>query len=183
MKLLWVLLVIRCASLSHTQGIAAGVCDDWLLVSSCNPCVHSTIQPSGSVVTTLGGDARFQCIPTTSQDNVQWLMNSSAALLNRNIELGNAVFTRVQYDFVYWFLDLVNLTSNYNHTEIQCSTPATGITSSPALLLLQGYVTYLHIRGACMSEMSITMVINEHILIMRINIPNILHDLRLKNYF
>ena len=141
MKLLWVLLVIQCASLSHTQGIAAGVCDDWLLVSSCNPCVHSTIQPSGSVVTTLGGDARFQCIPTTSQDNVQWLMNSSAALLNGSIELGNAVVTRVPFSdtIILWFLDLVNLTSNYNHTVIQCSTPATGITSPPALLLLQGY--------------------------------------------
>ena len=145
MKLLWVLLVIQCASLSHTQGIAAGVCDDWLLVSSIL-VFTVTIQPSGSVVTTLGGDARFQCIPTTSQDNVQWLMNSSAALLNESIELGNAVVTRVQFtgsDTVVWFLDLVNLTPNYNHTEIQCSTPATGITSPPAQLLLQGHVTYL----------------------------------------
>ena len=84
--------MIQCASLSHTQGIAAGVCDDWLLVSSI--LVFTVIiQPSGSVVTTLGGDARFQCIPTTSQD--QWLMNSSAALLNDIIELGNAVVTRV----------------------------------------------------------------------------------------
>ena len=33
-----------------------------------------------------------------------------------------------------------------------------------------------------MSEMSITMVINEHILIMRINIANILYNLGLKNY-
>ena len=65
MKLLWVLLVIQCASLSHTQGIAAGVCDDWLVFTV-------TIHPSGSVVTTLGGDLRFQCIPTTSQDNVQY---------------------------------------------------------------------------------------------------------------
>ena len=56
MKLLWVLLVIQCASLSHTQGIAAGVCDDWLLVSSIL-VFTVTIQPSGSVVTTLGGDA------------------------------------------------------------------------------------------------------------------------------
>ena len=96
MKLLWVLLVIQCASLSHTQGIAAGVCDDWLLVSSIL-VFTVTIQPSGSVVTTLGGDARFQCIPTTSQDNVQWLMNSSAALLNESIELGNAVVTHVQF--------------------------------------------------------------------------------------
>ena len=85
MKLLWVLLVIQCASLSHTQGIAAGVCDDdWLSIL----VFTVTIQPSGSVVTTLGGDARFQCIPTTSQDNVQWLMNSSATLLNESIELG-----------------------------------------------------------------------------------------------
>ena len=105
-----------------------------------------TIQPSGSVVTTLGGDARFQCIPTTSQDNVQWLMNSSAALLNESIELGNAVVTRVPFSdtIILWFLDLVNLTPNYNHTVIQCSTPATGITSPPVLLLLQGYVTCLH---------------------------------------
>ena len=139
MKLLWVLLVIQCASLSHTQGIAAGVCDDWLLVSSIL-VFTVTIQPSGSVVTTLGGDARFRCIPTTSQDNVQWLMNSSAALLNESIELGNAVVTRVQIsdiDIILWFLDLVNLTSNYNHTEIQCSTPATGTTSSSAELVLQ----------------------------------------------
>ena len=141
MKLLWVLLVIQCASLSHTQGIAAGVCDDWLLVSSIL-VFTVTIQPSGSVVTTLGGDARFQCIPTTSQDNVQWFMNSSAALLNESIELGNAVVRSVSFgSTVLWFLDLVNLTPNYNHTEIQCSTPATGITSSPVLLLLQGYVT------------------------------------------
>ena len=96
-----------------------------------------TIQPSGSVVTTLGGDARFQCIPTTSPDNVQWLMNSSAALLNESIDLGNAVVTRI----CSMVLDLVNLTPNYNHTEIQCSIPATGITSPPVLLLLQGYVT------------------------------------------
>ena len=150
MKLLWVLLVIQCASLSHTQGIAAGVCDDWLLVSDDWLLVSSilvftvTIQPPGSVVTTLGGDVRFQCIPTTPQDNVQWLMNSSAALLNESIELGNAVVTRVPFSStVAWFLDLVNLNPNYNHTEIQCSTPATGITSSPVLLLLQGYVTYL----------------------------------------
>ena len=54
-------LVIQCASLSHTQGIAAGVCDDWLLVSSIL-VFTVTIQPSGSVVTTLGGDARIQCI-------------------------------------------------------------------------------------------------------------------------
>ena len=102
-----------------------------------------TILPFGSVVATLGGDARFQCIPTTPQDNVQWLMNSSAALLNESIELGNAVVTRVPFSdaIILWFLDLVNLTPNYNHTVIQCSTPATGITSSPALLLLQGYVT------------------------------------------
>ena len=61
-----------------------------------------TIQPSGSVVTTLGGDARFQCIPTTSQDNVQWLMNSSAAFLN---ELGNAVVTRVPFSStVIWLI-------------------------------------------------------------------------------
>ena len=146
MKLLWVLLVIQCASLSHTQGIAAGVCDDWLLVSSIL-VFTVTIQPSGSVVTTLGGDARFRCIPTTSQDNVQWLMNSSAALLNESIELGNAVVTRVPFNvtgsasiIIIWFLDLVNLNPNYNHTEIQCSTPATGITSPPVLLLLQGYV-------------------------------------------
>ena len=101
-----------------------------------------TIQPSGSVVTTLGGDARFQCRPTTSQDNVQWLMNSSAALLNESIELGDAVVTRVPFSStVAWLLDLVNLTSNYNHTEIQCSTPATGITSPRVTVLLQGYVT------------------------------------------
>ena len=138
MKLLWVLLVIQCASLSHTQGIAAGVCNDWLLVSSIL-VFTVTIQPSGSVVTTLGGDARFQCIPTTSQDNVQWLMNSSAALLNESIELGNAVVTRVPFSdtIILWFLDLVNLTPNYNHTEIQCSIPATGISPS-AELLLQG---------------------------------------------
>ena len=137
MKLLWVLLVIQCASLSHTQGIAAGVCDDWLLVSSIL-VFTVTIQPSGSVVTTLGGDARFQCIPTTSQDNVQTLMNSSAALLNESIELGVAVVTRVPFSStVAWF----NLTPNYNHTLIQCSTPATGITSPPVLLLLQGHVT------------------------------------------
>ena len=148
MKLLWVLLVIQCASLSHTQGIAAGVCDDWLLVSSIL-VFTVTIQPSGSVVTTLGGDARFQCIPTTSQDNVQWLMNSSAALLNESIELGNAVVTRAVFngsDTVVWFLDLANLTPNYNHTEIQCSTPATGITSPPVLLLLQGHVTCLYVH-------------------------------------
>ena len=150
MKLLWVLLVIQCASLSHTQGIAAGVCDDWLLVSSIL-VFTVTIQPSGSVVTTLGGDARFQCIPTTSQDNVQWLMNSSAALLNESIELRNAVVTRVPFNvtgsdstIIIWFLNLVNLTPNYNHTEIKCSTPATGFISLPVLLLLQGYVTYLH---------------------------------------
>ena len=144
MKLLWVLLVIQCASLSHTQGIAAGVCDDWLLVSSIL-VFTVTIQPSGSVVTTLGGDARFQCIPTTSQDNVQWLMNSSAALLNESIELGDAVVRSGSFgSTVLWFLDLVNLTSNYNHTVIQCSTPATGITSPSVLLLLQGYVTCLH---------------------------------------
>ena len=100
------------------------------------------IQPSGSVVTTLGGDERFRCIPTTSQDNVQWLMNSSAALLNESIELGDAVVTHGSFDI--WFLDLVNLTPNYNHTVIQCSTPATGITSPPVLLLLQGYVACLH---------------------------------------
>ena len=141
MKLLWVLLVIQCASLSHTQGIAAGVCDDWLLVSSIL-VFTVTIQPSGSVVTTLGGDVRFQCTPTTSQDNVQWLMNSSAALLNESIDLGNSVVIRGSFgSIVLWFLDLVNLTPNYNHTEIQCSTPATGITSPPVLLLLQGYVT------------------------------------------
>ena len=141
MKLLWVLLVIQCASLSHTQGIAAGVCDDWLLVSSIL-VFTVTIQPSGSVVTTLGGDARFQCM-ATSQDNVQWLMNSSAALLNESIELGNAVVTRVPFSdtIILWFLNLVNLTPNYNHTVIQCSTPATGITSSPVPLLLQGHVT------------------------------------------
>ena len=144
MKLLWVLLVIQCASLSHTQGIAARVCDDWLLVSSIL-VFTVTIQPSGSVVTTLGGDARFQCIPTTSQDNVQWIMNSSAALLNESIELGNAVVIRGSFgSTVLLFLDLVNLTSNYNHTVIQCSTPGTGITSPPVLLLLQGYVTCLH---------------------------------------
>ena len=97
-------LVIQCASLSHTQGIAAGVCDDWLLVSSIL-VFTVTIQPSGSVVTTLGGDARFQCIPTTSQDNVQWLMNSSAALLNESIELGNAVVTRVPFSStVIWLI-------------------------------------------------------------------------------
>ena len=142
MKLLWVLLVIQCASLSHTQGIAAGVCDDRLLVSSIL-VFTVTIQPSGSVVTTLGGDAMFQCIPTTSQDNVQWLMNSSVALLNESIELGNAEVIRVPLHdtFILWFLDFVNLTPNYNHTEIQCSTPATGFTSPPVLLLLQGYVT------------------------------------------
>ena len=147
MKLLWVLLVIQCASLSHTQGIAAGVCDDWLLVSSIL-VFAVTIQPSGSVVTTLGGDARFRCIPTTSQDNVQWLMNSSAALLNDSIELGNAVVTRVPFSdtIILWLLDLVNLTPNYNHTEIQCSTPATGITSPSVLLLLQGYVTCLYVH-------------------------------------
>ena len=145
MKLLWVLLVIQCASLSHTQGIAAGVCYDWLLVSSIL-VFTVTIQPFGSMVTTLGGDARFQCIATTSQDNVQWLMNSSGALLNESIELGDAVVTRVPVSdtIILSFLDLVNLTPNYNHTEIQCSTPATGITSSPVLLLLQGYVTCLH---------------------------------------
>ena len=143
MKLLWVLLVIQCASLSHTQGIAAGMCDDWSLVSSIL-VFTVTIQPFGSVVTTLGGDASFQCgLPTTSQDNVQWLMNSSAALLNESIELGNAVVTRIpvsDIDTILWFLDLVNLTSIYNHTEIQCSTPATntGTTSSSAELLLQG---------------------------------------------
>ena len=104
-----------------------------------------TIQPSGSVVTTLGGDVRFRCIPTTSQDNVQWLTNSSAAILNESIELGNAVVIRGSFgSTVLWFLDLVNLTPNYNLTEIQCSTPATGITSPPVLLLLQGYVTCLH---------------------------------------
>ena len=104
-----------------------------------------TIQPSGSVITTLGGDANFRCIPPSPQDNVQWLMNSSAAFLNDSIELGNAVETHVPFSStVAWFLDLVNLTSNYNHTEIQCSTPATGITSPPVLLLLQGYVTCLH---------------------------------------
>ena len=85
--------MIQCASLSHTQGIAAGVCDDWLLVSSIL-VFTVTIQPSGSVVTTLGGDVSLLCIPTTPQDNVQWLMNSSAALLNESIELGNAVVTR-----------------------------------------------------------------------------------------
>ena len=144
MKLLWVLLVIQCASLSHTQGIAAGVCDDWLLVSSIL-VFTVTIQPSGSVVTTLGGDANLLCIPPASQDNVQWLMNSSAALLNDSIELGNAVVTRIPFSStVAWLLNLVNLTSSYNHTEIQCSTPATGITSPPVLLLLQGYVTCLH---------------------------------------
>ena len=80
-------------------------------------------------------------LPRTSQDNVQWLMNSSAALLNESIELGNAVVTRIPFSStVLWFLDLVNLTPNYNHTVTQCSTPATGITSSPVLLLLQGYV-------------------------------------------
>ena len=64
-----------------------------------------TIQPSGSVVTTLGGDARFQCIPTTSHDNVQWLMNSSAALLNESIELhGVAVVTRVLLYYGSWIL-------------------------------------------------------------------------------
>ena len=141
MKLLWVLLVIQCASLSHTQGIAAGVCDDWLFILSSILVFTVTIQPSGSVVTTLGGDASFQCIPTTSQDNVQWLMNSSAALLNESIELGNAEVIRGSFgNTVLLFLDLVNLTPNYNHTEIQCSTPATGITSPPVLLLLQGYV-------------------------------------------
>ena len=111
-----------------------------------------TIQPSGSVVTTLGGDARFQCIATTSQDNVQWLMNSSVALLNESIELGNAVVTRVPFSdtIILWLLDLVNLTTNYNHTVIQCSTPATGFTSLPVLLLLQGYVTCLH--KECLQE-------------------------------
>ena len=106
MKLLWVLVVIQCASLSHTQGIAAGVCDDWFLVSSIF-VFTVTIQPSGSVVTTLGGDARFQCIPTTSQDNVQCLMNSSAALLNESIELENAVVIRGSFgSTVLLFLDL-----------------------------------------------------------------------------
>ena len=141
MKLLWVLLVIQCASLSHTRGIAAGVCDDWSLVSSIL-VFTVTIQPFGSVVTTLGGDTRFRCIPpTASQDNVQWLMNSSAALLNDSIELGNAVVTRVPFsdNITLWFLDLVNLTPNYNHTLIQCSTP-TSDTSPPVQLLLQGYV-------------------------------------------
>ena len=81
----------------------------------------------------------------TMQDNVQWLMNSSAALLNESIELRNAVVIRGSFgSTVLWFLDLVSLTSNYNHTVIQCSTPATGITSLPVLLLLQGYVTCLH---------------------------------------
>ena len=124
------------------------MCDDWLLVSSIL-VFTVTIQPSGSVVTTLGGDERFRCIPTTLQDNVQWLMNSSAALLNESIELGVAVVTRVSFSdtIILWFLDLVNLTPNYNHTviQLQCSTPATGITSPPVLLLLQGYVTCLHI--------------------------------------
>ena len=142
--------MIQCASLSHTQGIAAGVCDDWLLVSSIILVFTVTIQPSGSVVTTLGGDARFQCIPTRSQDNVQWLMNSSAALLNDSIELGNAVVERVPFSStVAWLLDLVNLTSNYNHTEIQCSTPATSVTSPTVLLLLQGYNYVIDIR--CLS--------------------------------
>ena len=145
MKLLWVLLVIQCASLSHTQGIAAGVCDDWSLVSSIlvfTVTIQPSGEPSGSVATTLGGDTRFRCIlPTASQDNVQWLMNSSAALLNDSIELGNAVVTRVPFSdtIILWFLDLVNLTPNYNHTVIQCSTP-TSDTSPPVLLLLQGYV-------------------------------------------
>ena len=95
-----------CISVTYTRYIAAGVCDDWLLVSSIL-AFTVTIQPSGSVVTTLGGDARFQCIPTTSQDNVQWLMNSSAALLNESIELENAVVTRVPFSStVVWFLDL-----------------------------------------------------------------------------
>ena len=142
--------MIQCASLSHTQGIAAGVCDDWLLVSSIL-VFPVTIQPSGSVVTTLGGDARFQCIPTTSQDNVQWLMNSSAALLNESIELGNAEVIRGSFgSTVLLFLDLVNLTPNYNHTEIQCSTPATGTTSPSAELLLQGsHKVICSISGSC----------------------------------
>ena len=143
MKLLWVLLVIQCASLSHTQGIAAGVCDDWLLLVSSILVFTVTIQPSGSVVTTLGGDASLLCIPTTPQDNVQWLMNSSVALLNDSIELGNAVVTRTPImgtTIIQWNLSLVNLTPNYNHTVIQCSTPAAG-TSPSVVLLLQGYVT------------------------------------------
>ena len=127
-----------CISVTYTRYSRKS----WLLVSSIL-AFTVTIQPSGSVVTTLGGDARFQCIPTTSQDNVQWLMNSSAALLNESIELGNAVVTRVPFSdtIILWFLDLVNLTPNYNHTVIQCSKPATRITSPPILLLLQGYVT------------------------------------------
>ena len=108
-----------------------------------NPVFIVTIQPSGSVVTTLRGDANFRCIPPSPQDNVQWLMNSSAALLNESIELGDAEVTRVPFSdtIILWLLDLVNLTPNYNHTVIQCSTPATGITSPPVLLLLQGYMT------------------------------------------
>ena len=39
-------------------------------------------------------------IPTTSQDKVQWLMNSSAALLNESIELGDAVVTRVPFSSI-----------------------------------------------------------------------------------
>ena len=85
-----------CISVTYTRYIAAGVCDDWLLVSSIL-VFTVTIQPSGNVVTTLGGDARFQCIATTPQDNVQWLMNSSAALLNESIELGNAEVIRVSF--------------------------------------------------------------------------------------
>ena len=95
------------------------------------------------MVTTLGGDVSLLCIPITPQDNVQWLMNSSAALLNDSIELGNAVVTRTPImgtTIIQWNLSLVNLTPDYDHTVIQCSTPSDG-TSLSALLLLQGYVT------------------------------------------
>ena len=72
-----------------------------------------------------------------TQDNVQWLMNSSAALLNESIELGNAEVIRT------WIICTIVPGSCqpdsklYNHTEIQCSTSAT---DSSVLLLLQGHV-------------------------------------------
>lgn len=132
MKLLWTLLVVITTSLSNTDNQR-----------------RVTLIPSDDVVVITLGNVTFKCRPMDAQDNIQWLMNDSAALLNESIEMGNAVVKRVPFSdtIIVWLLELFNLTSKFNQTKIQCNF-STDIKSPPVMLFIQG-------KSACIQAIPI----------------------------
>ena len=112
-------------------------------------CITVSISPTEVVVPISSGNVRFSChsITVDSIMSIYWLMNGSATLTNEAIASGNAV---VLFDDVVetGLLDVINVPLEFNETSIQCHgvlTSGTNFTTEPAMLLLQGKMSYAQV--------------------------------------